>query len=630
MWLWCMIAAVGLAFNVACSDDDEDVTPEPSQSQPGDTQKPPVVVVVDTMEVLTSEIEVVAEGQEISFVTRTNVEYEVAADAEWITVTSTGRALTADYTVTATVAANEGEAREGNITVTFKDEANTAKTVVVKQAAYQAPEDSPVPPVAEYETVTVSLEIYPGAAAQEVIVPEDMAVALGVADLAAALADGTVTYAGLNADGSVYTAEDGTVPPFTTNGPYGHWYNSEYNPIVWATPDPNGTGAVRFAFLEGDGVTYSLGFDNSGAFVAGDSYAIAGLYTNGDTKIKFEVVFNVVEAPASEFVAPEADYTVNIDVVQDNAWGATHISLDGTDVTGAGAYADAKKYVTPVVDWSEDITSLIEAGLSIEDGSLEEYLAGGEVLMGAYNNMNEFQDCYSVHSSNTFFWFAAEGSAEPAYGGMACIDNLGTGSGAADLTGTTCLMPNQAVVGETYPTYIVFKTNNSDGYLDYDAEFVVLVNMTAVAVPEQIALPEFTVAGTYDKSFDVIYAADYAVCSDFSLESEWTDITTLIGATPDVFLISALDENLEPTFVDAFTGLGGTSPDGWFNANGAIGWGADALYCMKPQADGTFASHCCMPVDAPASATAVATFRYASTETQKCVDVTITVNITVE
>ena len=87
-----------------------------------------------------------------------------------------------------------------------------------KQAAYVAPEQTPQTPVVpepETETVTVTVEIYPGAAAGEVSAA-DVATKLGVADLAAAIADGSVTYVGLNADGTVYTAEDGSTPSSTT------------------------------------------------------------------------------------------------------------------------------------------------------------------------------------------------------------------------------------------------------------------------------------------------------------------------------------------------------------------------------------------------------------------------------
>ena len=118
-----------------------DPTVQPSEPvdptvQPSEPVVPtPTIIVVDTMEVIANIAEVPAEGGTIEFITRTNVVYSVSTTAEWIVITSDGRALTADYTVTASVAANTGSAREGVITVTFQDEANTAINVTVKQAA---------------------------------------------------------------------------------------------------------------------------------------------------------------------------------------------------------------------------------------------------------------------------------------------------------------------------------------------------------------------------------------------------------------------------------------------------------------------------------------------------------------
>jgi len=481
----------------------------------------------------------------------------------------------------------------------------------VKQAAYVAPEQTPQTPVVpepETETVTVTVEIYPGAAAGEVSAA-DVATKLGVADLAAAIADGSVTYVGLNADGTVYTAEDGSTPSSTTKGT-GHWYNSECNPIVWGTPDPAGTGAVRLAYLEGDGATYTLGYDNSGAFAAGDSYTLAGKYIYGDAEVVFEVVINVVEAPASEFVAPEADYTIDIQVVQDNAWGATYVSLTGASISGRGAYSDPAKYVTPIADWSQDITPTIEAALGIEADGLEDALVSGAVVMGAYNNMNEFQDCYEVHSSNSFFWFAAEGSAEPSYGGMACIDQLSVTAESANLTASTCLMPNGAVIGETYPTYIIFKTD--------DVEYVVLVNQTAVAAPEKVAMPEYTIVKEYEKTYEVAGALNHTTPDPvFTVQDIMPDIETLIEGTPDVFLFNAYDENLEPIFQDW------SDTDGWFGADGATTWGGgSATFCLKPVADGTF-SYCAPRNDGAAEGNII--IRYGNSTSVKAVDVKVKV-----
>lgn len=126
---------------------DGEQTPPATDGQqtPPATDGQQTVVVVDTMEVIANIEEVSFEGGTIEFVTKTNVAYSVAANQEWITITSDGRALTAEYIVTATIAANEGEAREGIITVTFEDEAATAMTVTVKQAAIPVAEPEPAP-----------------------------------------------------------------------------------------------------------------------------------------------------------------------------------------------------------------------------------------------------------------------------------------------------------------------------------------------------------------------------------------------------------------------------------------------------------------------------------------------------
>lgn len=145
---------------VACSSSNNDVEPtvpptdgvptvQPSDSIPNEpivpptdgeptvppTDGEPTVVVVDTMEVNVRELNVTAEGGEVEFITTTNLTYRVEANVDWITINSTGRTLTADYTVKATVAVNSGEAREGKITIFFDDELSTLKSVKVKQEA---------------------------------------------------------------------------------------------------------------------------------------------------------------------------------------------------------------------------------------------------------------------------------------------------------------------------------------------------------------------------------------------------------------------------------------------------------------------------------------------------------------
>lgn len=494
-------------------------------------------------------------------------------------------------------------------TAANKNRKQAAKPAEDPEPTQPDPTVEPTAPAAE--TVTVTLNIYPGAAGTTV---EATAVAakLGVEDVAAAIADGTVKYVGLNADGTVYTAADGSTPAFTTNGPVGHWYNSECNPIVWGTPDPAGTGAVRLAYLEGDGATFNLGYDNSGNFVAGDAYKIAGKYINGDVEVIFEVAINVIEAPASSFVAPEADYVLDVKVVQDNGWGATYFALDGTDLADWSAYDDETAYINPVKGVSVDITAEIEAALGLEIGTLKDELLAGSVYLGSYNANNEFMDCYEVHGSNFFFWFDADGSALSSYAGYACIDNLGFVNDDIRLYGTTCLMPNKAVAGTTYSTYIVFKTD--------DAEYVVQLNEHAVEKPEAVPLPEFQVVKTYEKTYTGVNPGAYTTPDPiFTIEDIMPDIVTLIDGTPDQLLMGTADGTFQ-----TWTTQGGT--DGWFGADGAAGWGTETqMFCLKPNADGTF-SYCAAIAAGPVSCKC--TYRYANSAASKAVDVVVTVSLT--
>lgn len=120
-------------------DNEEEVVPTPTPTN-GET------VAVDTIEVIANIGEIPYTGGTIEFVTMTNVGYSVSTNQAWITITSDGRALTSEYTVTATIEANDSqETREGVITVTFQDEAATVKTVTINQAAKPEPEPEPEP-----------------------------------------------------------------------------------------------------------------------------------------------------------------------------------------------------------------------------------------------------------------------------------------------------------------------------------------------------------------------------------------------------------------------------------------------------------------------------------------------------
>ena len=390
MWLWCLIAAFGLSFSVACSDDDEkEVTPTPPVEEPTPTP-PPVeeptptqsVFVVDTMEVAANIEEVPYTGGTITFTTTTNQDYTVASTADWITIDSDGRALTATYTVTATVAANEGEAREGKITVTFADEAKTVKEVVVKQAAYVAPTPEPTPeptqPAGGYvvpegaKTYTVEVDVAGYVEVQD---------KYNVADLiAGADPEATIQMAYLDENGQM-AWQDWTV----TDG----WFGAE-GAHGW------GEGCIACIKPNADG-----SFAYVAAFSGLEVGATATAIFNYGNDVIVAITANVVaspEVPVVPGIEIEADYVLEVEVAQDNGYGATYIALDGTEFGYWGAYSDPDDYETTIQDVSVDITPEIEAALGIEADGLEDAINGGSVYVGAYgldeNGEVYFRDCY--------------------------------------------------------------------------------------------------------------------------------------------------------------------------------------------------------------------------------------------
>ena len=609
MWLWCLIAAFGLSFSVACSDDDEkEVTPTPPVEEPTPTP-PPVeeptptqsVFVVDTMEVAANIEEVPYTGGTITFTTTTNQDYTVASTADWITIDSDGRALTATYTVTATVAANEGEAREGKITVTFADEAKTVKEVVVKQAAYVAPTPEPTPeptqPAGGYvvpegaKTYTVEVDVAGYVEVQD---------KYNVADLiAGADPEATIQMAYLDENGQM-AWQDWTV----TDG----WFGAE-GAHGW------GEGCIACIKPNADG-----SFAYVAAFSGLEVGATATAIFNYGNDVIVAITANVVaspEVPVVPGIEIEADYVLEVEVAQDNGYGATYIALDGTEFGYWGAYSDPDDYETTIQDVSVDITPEIEAALGIEADGLEDAINGGSVYVGAYgldeNGEVYFRDCYEEKGSNFFYWFSEAGYAQGwGDGAFFCIDNIGFHSDAIQLYGTTCMFPSSAQIGSTYSGYVVFKTD--------DAEYVVEVKGTAVAAPEKKPLPEFEVVKTYEETYTGTNPGAYTTPDPiFSIEAIMPDIQELIGGEADLLMMGYYDDNLELAFQEW------SVTDGWFGEDQAAGWGSQAqMFCLKPVADGTF-SYCAAIADGAVNCKC--TYRYANTATLKAVDVTVTVTL---
>ena len=330
------------------------------------------------------------------------------------------------------------------------------------------------------------------------------------------------------------------------------------------------------------------------------------------------ITANVVaspELPEVPSIEIEADYTLELDVAQDNGYGATWFALDGTELGYSGAYSDPEKYVTTIEDKSVDITAEIEAALGIEIGTLKDEISAGTVYMGAYaldaDGNVVFNDCYETKGSNYFYWFTETGYAtswgETAY---VCIDNVGFVGDDVRLHGTSCVFPNRSVIGTTYSAYIVFKTE--------DAEYVVEVKATAVEAPEKQALPEMQIVKTYDFEFDALYVAGEHKQdnSQFSLQEYIADIESLIGGPVDQILMSLADGTFQEW----------TATDGWFGAEGATNWGNGSIVFMKPNTDGSFREIGTF-YDLTAGDVANCTYRYANSATLKAVDINFTVTV---
>ncbi|MBE6334740.1 MAG: DUF4859 domain-containing protein [Bacteroidales bacterium] len=491
-----------------------------------------------------------------------------------------------------------------------------------KQAAYVAPTPEPTPEPTPGDGIvadmTVTFEYEAGAASGKLDGAEITAAAktaLGLEDLAGAqimgfLADGTMAELQTTVAVEGGYACDGWM---TVDGTMTSW-GTEHAVCIkpWSTPE---SMDVFLASTE-------VGTTAVGYFA----------YVNGDAKYVVKVNVTVVEPTPEPTPEPgekieiEADYVLEVEVAQDNNYGATYIALDGTELGYWGKYSDPAKYVTTIQDVSVDITPEIEAALGIEADGLEDAINGGSVYVGAYgldeNGEVYFRDCYDERGSNFFYWFSEAGYAQGwGDGAFFCIDNIGFHSDAIQLYGTTCMFPSSAQIGSTYSGYVVFKTD--------DAEYVVEVKGTAVAVPEAQPLPEYDIVYNIEREYSCVYVAEYgAPAETFTLEIEMADIQAAIGGTPDVIMMNYLDENLEEKW-DLWQGGTTANYDGWFGANGAAAWGNGSLLCMKPTATGSFSQICCFPdIELPSSAQV--TFRYCNSATMKAADVKISATITAE
>ena len=461
---------------------------------------------------------------------------------------------------------------------------DTPDTPVVPEGGYVIPEGA--------KTYTVEVDVAGYVEVQD---------KYNVADLiAGADPEATIQMAYLNENGEMawqdWTVTDGW---FGVEGAHG-WGEGC---VACIKPNADGTFAYIAAFTG-----LEVGASATAIFNYGNDVIVA-------------ITANVVaspELPEVPSIEIEADYTLELEVAQDNGYGNTYFALDGTELGYWGAYSDPDKYVTTIEDKSVDITAEIEAALGIEIGTLKDEISAGTVYMGAYaldaDGNVVFNDCYETKGSGTFYWFTESGYATGwGDGAYACIDVLGFATDAINLHGYVCLFPNRSEIGTTYSTYVVFKTK--------EAEYVVEIKATGVETPEKQPLPEMEIVKTYEETYSLVNPGAYAdatISPRFTLETVMPDIVSMIEGEPDMLLMGLADGTFQEW----------TVTDGWFGADGASGWGKETqMFCLKPKADGTF-SYCAAINDGECNAKC--TYRYANSATLKAVDVVVTVALTAE
>ncbi len=118
-----------------------------------DNNEGEVIPVETIIELSTTILEVGDNGGEVTFITTTNIQYEVESDESWISVIdgATNRS-TEDYIVSLQVAKNSGVAREGVVRITYYQNDKYLSSIKIKviQGAY-------IPPVSEeINNLTVS------------------------------------------------------------------------------------------------------------------------------------------------------------------------------------------------------------------------------------------------------------------------------------------------------------------------------------------------------------------------------------------------------------------------------------------------------------------------------------------
>ena len=230
--------------------------------------------------------------------------------------------------------------------------------------------------------------------------------------------------------------------------------------------------------------------------------------------------------------------------------------------------------------------------------NVAEYIAGSDTDMEPQlGYLNEEGDYVWQNWTVTDGWFGPDG---PMNWGAGCL---------------VCIKPNADGAFEFMSPYPGVEAGTEvTVYINYGND--VIVEVFAKVVGEEQEQKDYTVVGSQDVERTVTFIEGHGtVAESYTLDME--PIKEKLGGDPTEFLMSLSSGKFQDW----------STSDGWFGAEGAELWGSgSAIFCMKPQANGTFGSDCCHPDIAGAlPTTAKATFRYA--RDGKAYDVNVTVNV---
>lgn len=300
-----------------------------------------------------------------------------------------------------------------------------------------------------------------------------------------------------------------------------------------------------------------------------------------------------------------ADYTIKVAVEK-------NISKTPRTATITICYDDAADTRIPVTVSQEARPATATIPLSLELPNTPDYNNVGsnysvaELIAGSDPNMepqlgyeNENGEYVWQNWSVTDGWYGMEGPMNWGAGCIICVKPNADGS-----FGFISCYPGVAIGTEI----TLFINYGND----------VIVEVSAIVTGEEVEQVEYQIVETREIEHTVTFVDGHGTVAE-TYTLDMAGIKTLLGGDPTEYLMSLASGEFQDW----------SRTDGWFGAEGATSWGGgSAVFCMKPQSDGTFASQCCHPnVGGELPAVGKVTFRYANASTKKAVDLKFTINV---